>query len=130
MGSQIGKCNMQIEMEEPKLKRKITTLAILIVVLSTMLLLMSCGNGSSKIVGQWVRQNTEGVSAPFDELEFFSDNTYSSDDANYNGNYSIDGGRIKFSGILVEPITCSFDISGKTLTLAYEDETWKFTKAE
>lgn len=113
-----------------KLKRKTLTLAILIVTISTILLLTACGNGSSKIVGQWERENTEEVSAPFDELEFFSDNTYSSDDANYNGNYSIDGSRIKFSGILVEPITCSFDVSGKTLTLTYEDEKWEFTKAE
>lgn len=112
------------------MKRKTAALAMLAVTISVILLFTACGNGSSKIVGQWERENTEEVSAPFDELEFFSDNTYSSDDANYNGNYSIDGSRIKFSGILVEPITCSFDVSGKTLTLTYEDETWEFTKAE
>lgn len=113
-----------------KLKRKALTLAILIVTISTIFLLTACGNGSSKIIGQWERENTEKVSAPFDDLEFFSDNTYSSDDSNYNGNYSVDGSRIKFSGILVEPITCSFDVSGKKLTLTYEDETWEFTKAK
>ena len=112
------------------MKRKTLTSAILIVTISTILLFTACGSSSSKIVGQWERQNAEEISAPFDELEFFSDNTYSSDDANYNGNYSIDGSRIKFSGILVEPITCSLDISGKKLTLTYEDETWEFIKAE
>ena len=114
-----------------KVIRKTAILTTLIVTISTILLLSACGgNDSSKIVGQWERENTENVFAPFDELEFFSDNTYSSDDVNYNGNYSIDGSRIKFSGILVEPITCSFDISGKTLTLTYEDETWEFIKTE
>ena len=112
-----------------KVKRKIVMLVTLIATILT-LFLTACGNGASKIIGQWERENTENVSAPFDELEFFSDNSYSSDDANYNGNYSIDGSRIKFSGILVEPITCSFDVSGKTLTLTYEDEIWEFVKME
>ena len=35
--------------------------------------------------------------------------------------YSIDESRIKFSGRLVEHITCLFDISVKTLTLNYDD---------
>lgn len=110
------------------MKRKTATSIILITMISIMLLLSACGNASSRLVGRWERQNTVEISAPFDELEFFSDNTYSSDDSNYNGNYSIDGNRIKFSGILVEPITCSFDVFRKKLTLTYENETWEFTK--
>ena len=112
------------------MKRKTVILSLLTVIILPVLLLSACGNGSSKVVGQWERENVEDSSAPFDELEFFSNSTYSSDDVNYNGNYTIDGSRIKFSGILVEPITCSFKVKGKTLTLTYEDKTWEFSKTE
>ena len=110
------------------MKRKTTMLVVFIVIISTVFIFTACENGSSKLVGRWILQNAEDISTPFDELEFFSDSTYSSDDSNYNGKYSVDGNRIKFDGILVEPITCSFSLSGKTLTLTYEDETWEFNK--
>ena len=112
------------------MKRKTAALAILILTVSAVLLLTACGNGSSKIIGQWEIQNAEEVHAPFDFLEFFSDNTYASEDPNYNGHYSIDGNRIKFDGILVNPITCSFKVNGKTLTLTNNDKTWKYTKTK
>ena len=48
----------------------------------------------------------------FSNVEFFKDGTYESDDANYDGSYSIEGDRIKFSGVLVEPVTLSYKIDG------------------
>lgn len=112
------------------MRRKIVATTLIVTILMVSILSACGGSDASKIVGQWERQNTEEVSAPFDKLEFFSDYTYSSDDANYDGNYSIDGSRIKFSGILVSPITCSFDVSGKNLILTSEDKTWKFVKVK
>lgn len=85
---------------------------------------------SNDLTGEW-RIVDDSISTPFDELEFFSDNTYVSDDANYDGSYSIDGDRIRFEGILVSPIVCTFDVSGNTLTLIYdEDEIWEFERVE
>lgn len=80
-----------------------------------------------KLQGSW--ELTNDVSAPFDELEFFSDGKYSSDDSNYNGQYSVDENRIKFEGILVSPIVCSFETDGNELTLSYKNkDTWQFRK--
>ena len=110
--------------------KKMVVISVMTLVLSALMLSGCGGNSASKLVGQWEREDVESISAPFDELEFFSDNTYSSDDPNYNGNYSIDGDRIKFTGILVEPITCSFEANNKNLTLTYEDDTWTFVKAD
>ncbi len=70
----------------------------------------------SNIVGRW--QN--GTSGGFGKLEFFSDGTYTSYLNNYSGTYSIDGDRIKFTGVLVSDKTYTFDLDGDTLTL-YSD---------
>ena len=41
----------------------------------------------------------------------------------------MDGNRIKFEGILVSPIVCSFDTDGEELTLIYKNrDEWKFGK--
>lgn len=80
-----------------------------------------------RLQGQWKHINN--VHAPFDELEFFSDGKYSSDDSNYNGIYSVDGDRIKFEGILVSPVVCSFELKGDKLILKDDDDdTWEFQK--
>lgn len=80
-----------------------------------------------QLQGQW--ELTSDIHAPFDELEFFSDGKYSSDDSNYNGRYSVDGDRIKFEGILVSPVVCSFELKGEKLILKYDDDdTWEFQK--
>ena len=79
--------------------------------LATMAMLAACGS-SSAIVGEW-----EG-SGRVSELEFFSDGTYTSSDANHSGSYSIDGNRIRLSGLLASDWVCDFNISGNTLTLS------------
>ena len=71
----------------------------------------------SNIVGRWERDEGKGIQ----KLEFFSDGTYTSDHPNYNGNYSIDGKRLKLSGILVDPMVFSFDAKGNMLTLTSDN---------
>lgn len=94
-----------------------------VAILSAVLLVLTVtacgtGNNSNKLVGQWKQTNTDKFY--FDELEFFSDNTYGSNDVNYNGNYSVDGNRIKLDGILVSPITATYTVNNKELILEFE----------
>ena len=91
---------------------KIVLVLMFVIILSVTL--ASCSSSSSKIVGLWVK--SEGY-CDFSYLEFFSDGTYASSSSNYAGSYSIDGDRIKLSGILVPTKTYTFKISGNTLTL-------------
>lgn len=88
--------------------KKIKVLAIIGAI---MLLLSSCGSSASKLVGQW-----ESDRGQISELEFFSDGTYTSDDPNHSGNYSVDGDRIRLQGILMSDLTYTFEINGNTLT--------------
>lgn len=81
----------------------------------------------SNIIGQWERNEGKGIQ----ELEFFSDGTYTSDHPNYNGNYSIDGNRLKLAGILVDPLVYSFEITNNELILTPNDgEIRIFSKIE
>ena len=100
----------------------------LICVLSIMLLgalLAGCGSKSPAdlIIGQWLIPGEEDhaeSTIELVELEFFSDGTYTSNTANYAGTYSIDEDRIKLNGILVEPLTYTFEVDEDSLTF-YED---------
>ena len=83
-------------------------------VIATITILTSCGG--SKLTGRW--QDTESSRH---YLEFFSDGTYKSDDVNYAGSYSVDGDRMRLSGILMEDITCTFKVSGNRLTIYNDD---------
>lgn len=86
-------------------------------------------NSDNELLGQW--ELAADVSAPFDELELFSDNTYASDDSNYNGQYSVDGERIRFEGILVSPIDCTYTVDKNTLVITYDDDdVWEFHRVE
>lgn len=90
-------------------------LALTVIIVVT---LVGCGSGTSSIVGHW--SQTEG--SGFSYLEFFSDGTYTSDYDNYQGSYSIDGDRLKLTGILVEAKTYTFEIKDDTLSLYTSDE--------
>lgn len=83
----------------------------------TLLLLLLCSCGGSSLVGHWETDGTVERPQFCKELDIFSDGTYSSDESNYSGKYSVDGSRIKFEGILVSAETFNFKASGKTLTL-------------
>ncbi len=93
------------------MKNILKTLALVTVAVT---MLASCGG--SNLTGRW--QDTESSRH---YLEFFSDGTYKSDDVNYAGSYSVDGDRMRLSGILMEDITCTFKVSGDTLTI-YDDD--------
>ena len=67
----------------------------------------------SSMLGRWERNEGKGIQ----KLEFFNDGTYTSDHPNYNGNYSINGHRLKLSGILVDPLVYSFEIENNELIL-------------
>lgn len=97
-------------------------LTILLSIVFVVGMLTGCGNSPEKnIIGSWDRTvGEETWSAPFSEMEFFDNGTYASDDANYNGNYSITDDRIMLSGILVSPLTFTFEATKDTLSF-YED---------
>lgn len=48
-------------------------------------------------------------------LEFFSDGTYKSDYPNYYGSYSVDGNRLRMSGVLVEDVTVNYEVNDNNL---------------
>lgn len=73
--------------------------------------LPGCKSAEDQIVGYW--KKVDG--GPFRYLEFFSDGTYDSSSANYEGSYSISGDRLKLTGILVESKTYSFEIKDDKL---------------
>jgi len=78
-------------------------------------MLSACGASSSSLVGRWQVPDSS------QKLEFFSDGTYDSSDANYSGGYSVDGNRIRLSGILMPDKTYTFSVSGNTLTFYNDD---------
>lgn len=73
-------------------------------------------------MGRW-KAVSEGVELDYgdiDELDFFSDGTYSSNLTNYSGGYSVDENRLKISGILDEALTFTFELDGDTVII-YEE---------
>lgn len=90
-------------------------ISVILVTVLILALLASCGSPSSKIVGRWTEVTDDRKL--FSYIEFFSDSTYISSDPNYSGHYSIDGNRIKLSGILMEDLAGDFEIKGNTLIL-------------
>lgn len=94
-----------------KLSKAFLGIALVVILLFN---LAACGSKESKIVGRW--ESTDRTN-DYSYIEFFSDGTYVTDWANYNGTYSIDGDRLRLSGVLVSDRVYTFEISGKTLTL-------------
>ena len=92
------------------LRRMSLLMAVILLICAA---LPGCKSTEDMIVGYW--DNVEGGS--FSYLEFFSDGTYTSSHINYEGLYSIEGNRLKLSGILVESKTFSFEIKGDMLYL-------------
>ena len=87
---------------------------IKIVAVMAMITMLFTACGTSKIVGRW--QSFDGS----ERIEFFSDGTYTSDDVNYQGNYSVDGNRVKLEEILMPDMVREFKVSRDTLTI-YDD---------
>lgn len=98
------------------MKKLISTL-----IAATMLILLSCSCGSStpkSLSGHYVGEGR----TDFSYIEFFSDGKYTSSHSNYEGNYSIDGNRIRLEGILVDSKIYYFRVSGNTLELSHNDD--------
>lgn len=94
------------------MKRSQSVFICIVICLLCISVLAACASSKS-LSGRWIR--TDG-NAKFSHIEFFSDGTYASSSSNYNGSYSIDGDRLRLSGILVEPLTYTFKVSKNTLT--------------
>ena len=100
--------------------RKINFVVVLCMVIC---MLCCCNSSKTMLSGKWeaVDNGVRVDGTSLVELEFFSDGTYTSNSSNYEGNYSIDGDRIRLSGILVSSCTFKFNISKGSLTLYYDN---------
>ncbi len=85
-------------------------------------LLSACGSSASSLVGRWeaVDKGVEVSYGRLSSLEFFSDGTYNSSSSHYSGSYSVEGNRMRISGIIASDYSFTFDVSGSTLTV-YDD---------
>lgn len=96
---------------------------VLALVLSLGIVLSGCKSTKDMVVGQWEIEDAVGITINsygvtyLRSLEFFSDGTYNSNHVNYSGSYSIDGNRIKLTGILMSTLVYTFEIKGDTLYL-------------
>lgn len=92
-----------------------------ILMLASMLLIAvvfcGCSSNGNAIVGRW--EKTEG--SGFDYLEFFSDGTYTSSHPNYAADYSIEGNRLRLTGVLMETKVYTFEIKSNVLNLLNDD---------
>ena len=69
-------------------------------------------NPDSVLTGKWKGGNLEhGIN----ELEFFSDGTYTSNHPNSEGSYSVDNNRIRLTGVLMESLTYTIEINNDTI---------------
>ena len=109
-------------------KTVLKSTAIALMLAMCVLIFAACGNPSNALAGQWIK--TDGGTS-INSLEFFKDGTYKSDYANYYGTFSVDGNRIRLSGVLVEDLTMDFEVKGDTLTFYSDngkDEIMRFEK--
>ena len=74
---------------------------------------------NTSLSGRW--EPVEGRKPSIGYLEFFKDGTYVSGHSNYEGNYSVDGKRIRLQGVLVDSLTYTYKIKEDKLTLFYSD---------
>ena len=93
-------------------KSLVTITSILLIAVLCLTALCACGSPQDALAGKWTKSDG---SIMFSNVEFFKDGTYASDSSNYDGSYSVDGDRIKFSGVLVDPVTLSYKIDGNKL---------------
>ena len=95
--------------------------SLVISILSCILLisaLCSCGGNSYETPKRLSGRYNEVSSTPYEYLEFFSDGKYTSSHPNYEGDYSIDGNRIRLEGVLVDSEIYYFRVKGDTLEVS------------
>lgn len=100
------------------MKKSIFIIGLIICILFISVL-SGCGSSTPKSLSG--RYEGEG-GTDFSYLEFFSDGKYTSSHSNYEGNYSIEGNRIRLEGILVKSRTYYFKASGNTLMLSSDED--------
>lgn len=98
-------------------KYKIIMLCVIVCIIIVAYIGSQLHDDNHLIVGRW----EEVGDCWMDELEFFSDGTYSSDKDNYFGSYTIEDGRIRLGGVLMSDLVYSYKLDGDTLIL-YEDD--------
>jgi hypothetical protein len=89
----------------------------LLAMLAFCLILVSCGGEKAKLTGVWESEKSS--------IELFKDGT-----ANLDGEsatWTVENNRIMFS-IMGKARSMDYKLSGKTLTLSYDGETYIFTK--
>ena len=94
-------------------KRIVEIIAILLVGV----MLTACGDIKSKLAGHWVARPSRDSGSFYNYYDFFSDGTYSSYSDNYHGSYSVDGNRIRLSGVLVSDKVVEYKFEGDTLVI-------------
>ncbi len=93
---------------------------VLLMICAILMTLTACGGSS--LEGHWeVPGGVNESSTKIQELAFYDDGTYTSNNSNYNGEYTVSGSTLKLTGILVEPKTLNFIVSGDTLSF-FDDE--------
>lgn len=102
------------------------------IVLLITTILSGCVSSASSLVGLWRGDRISVGLGSISELEFFSDGTYNSNHPNYTGNYSVDGDRLKLSGLLVSDLTYNFKVDGDILTFRKDngDVLYEFEKVD
>ncbi len=98
-------------------KYKIIMLCVIVCIIIVAYIGSQLHDDNHLIVGRW----EEVGDCWMDELEFFSDGTYSSDKDNYFGSYTIENGRIRLGGVLMSDLVYSYDLDGDTLILYKKD---------
>lgn len=81
-------------------------------------LLGGCGSSQKSLSGKYIGEK----GSSFSSIEFFADGKYTSSHSNYEGNYSIDGNRIRLEGILVDSKIYYFRTNKNTLELSYDED--------
>ena len=104
---------------------RVTAVAVMLAICITVF--AACGNPAGKLAGRWSK--TSGGTS-INKLEFFSDGTYKSDYSNYYGSFSVDGNRIRLSGVLVEDLTMNFEVNGDNLIFYSDNENKEIMKFE
>lgn len=81
-------------------------------------MLCGCSSTPKSLSGRY--EKVDG--GEFSYIEFFSDGKYTSSHPNYEGNYSIDGNRIRLEGVLVDSRIYYFRVNGDTLEFSYSED--------
>ena len=115
--------------------RKVFKLFVLVLCFSLLTTLL-CGCGGGKLDGKWVIEHEDDLSDPNyryfpSHMELFSDGSGTFYIPYYREasiEWSAENGRLKVSNSIVYDFTYDYSISGKTLTLTFDDVSISYVK--